>query len=173
MGSAEADHFLIRINRSASLGAVRSRQDARVRDGHHGESRAADNDVVEVSKTNHRQCKRWQSLWQRPKNLHASGRIEVQYTDDNSRSDDREQKTRDVLVGLEQKNCYECAGADCERRPVRLSAENAFADAHEIAQWTDAIDRETEELRQLADQHGKRDSVHVAVADRLREKLRD
>jgi hypothetical protein len=35
------------------------------------------------------------------------------------------------------------------------------------------IDREAEELGQLADQHGQGNAVHVAVADRFREQLGD
>jgi hypothetical protein len=114
IGSAEADHLLIRINGRAYFGGVRPRQDARVRERHHRDSAATDYDVVEVSKTDYRQGKRRQPLGQRPENFYAGGSVEVQYADHHSRGDDREQKTWDALVGLEQKNHYECAGADCE-----------------------------------------------------------
>ena len=49
IGSAEADHLLIRIDRRVGLGGVRPRQDARVRERHHGDGTATDDDVVEVS----------------------------------------------------------------------------------------------------------------------------
>ena len=49
----------------------------------------------------------------------------------------------------------------------------ASRDPPEVAQRTVAIDREAEELGQLADQHRERDAVHVAVADRLRQQLGD
>ena len=42
-----------------------------------------------------------------------------------------------------------------------------------VAQWPDALDREPEQLGQLADQHRERDAVHVAVADRLGEQFCD
>jgi hypothetical protein len=51
-------------------------------------------------------------LRQRAENLHAGGNVELHYTDYDSRCDDREQKARDALVWLEQKDRGECAGAD-------------------------------------------------------------
>jgi hypothetical protein len=54
-----------------------------------------------------------------------------------------------------------------------LSTEDSFGDAHEVAQWTGVINREPKELRQLADQHCEGDTIHIAVADRLGEELRD
>jgi hypothetical protein len=112
--SAQADHFLIRVYRRPHSGGVRPRQDARVCECHHRDSTATDNDVVEVRKTDHRQGKRWQSLRQRAENLHAGGSVEIQYAHHNSRGDDREQKAGNSLVGFQQKNRGECAGAHCE-----------------------------------------------------------
>ena len=54
-----------------------------------------------MSKIDCRQGKRWQSLRQRTENFYAGGNVEVQYTDDDSRRDDCEQKTWDALVGFE------------------------------------------------------------------------
>ena len=173
IGSAKADHFLVRIDRRARLGGERPRQNARIRKGDHRDSTATHNDLAEVSKTDSRQSKRWQPLRKRTENLHAGTGIEVHYTNHDSRGDDREQKARNALVGLEQKDRGECTGAHCECGPVRLPAEDAFGDAHKITQWADAFGRETEELRQLADQHCKRDAVHVAVANRLGKELCD
>jgi hypothetical protein len=62
IGSSQADHLLIWIDRRAHLGGVRPRQDARVGERYHRDSTATDNDVVQVSKTNHRQRKRRESL---------------------------------------------------------------------------------------------------------------
>jgi hypothetical protein len=42
---------------------------------------------------------------------------------------------------------------------------------HEIAQWTGAIDRETQQLWQLTDQHCERNAIHISVADRFREEF--
>src|SRR4029453_8325256 len=114
IGSAQTDHFLIRIDRRAGLGGVRPRQDAGVRERHHGDSTATDNDVAEVSKTDLRQGKQWQSLRRRTENLHPGGSPEVQYIDHDSCGGDREQKTRNALVGLEQKDRGGRGGADCE-----------------------------------------------------------
>jgi hypothetical protein len=67
------------------------------------------------------------------------GGVEIKYSNHDSRSDDCERKTWNALAGFEQKNSRECAGADCKRRPVHLSTEDALGDPHEIAQWTGAI----------------------------------
>jgi hypothetical protein len=44
-------------------------------------------------------------------------------------------------------------------------------DGPQVSQRPVALDREAEELGQLADQYGQGDSVHVTVADRLGKKL--
>ena len=49
----------------------------------------------------------------------------------------------------------------------------ASAICDEVAQRPGAVDREAEQLGQLADQHRERDAVHVAVADRLGQQLGD
>ena len=92
-----------------------------------------------MSKIDDRQGERGQFLRQRTENFYAGVSVEVQYINDDSRADDREQKTQDALVGLKQKNCRECAGANCEGCPVHLSPENTFGDQHEVAHWTDAV----------------------------------
>jgi thioredoxin-related protein len=76
-------------------------------------------------------------LAKRTENFCAGGSVEVQYTSHDSRGEDGEKKIRDALVGFEQKNRREC------------------------------VNRETEELWQLANHYCERDAVHVAVADRL------
>src|SRR4029077_14990875 len=101
IGSAQTNHFLIRIHRRAGLGRVRPRQDARVCERHHGDSTATDDHLAKVSITDHRQGKRWESLRQRTENLNAGGSVEVQYTDHDSRCEHRKQKARDALIGLE------------------------------------------------------------------------
>ena len=52
-----------------------------------------------------------------------------------------------------------------------LPSRIASAMAHRFSQRSVALDREAEKLGQLADQHRQRDSVHVAIADWLGEKL--
>jgi hypothetical protein len=49
-----------------------------------------------------------------PRTLTPAVASRFRYTDHDSRGDDREQKARDALVWLEQKDCGECAGANCE-----------------------------------------------------------
>ena len=78
-----------------------------------------------------------------------------------------------ALAALEEKDHRERAATHCERRPVRDTAQDPLADPPQAEQRTVALDREAEELRKLADQHRQRDAVHVAVADRLGQKLGD
>ena len=50
-------------------------------------------------------------------------------------------------------------------------AEYVVDDCPRLAQRSVCFDREAEKLGELAQQHGKCDAIHVAVADRLREQL--
>jgi hypothetical protein len=54
-----------------------------------------------------------------------------------------------------------------------VALRDRLTDSHNIAQRALALDRETEQFGQLADQHGQGDAVHVAVTNRLRQQLGD
>ena len=63
-----------------------------------------------------------------------------------------------------------CADRRARRRSSCRRARRSTM-AHACRSGPSRVDRETEELRQLAEEHRQRDAVHVAVADRLREQL--
>jgi hypothetical protein len=98
---------------------------------------------------------------------------QVEGTDHHGGADHRDEDARQALAALEEKDHRERAAAHGERRPVRGTAEDLLADSPQAEQWPVTLDREAEELRELADQNRQRDAVHVAVADRLGQKLGD
>src|SRR5262245_45689111 len=57
--SAQADHLLIWINRHECFCGVRARQYARVRERNHGDGIPTYDDLIELTKIDHRQGKRW------------------------------------------------------------------------------------------------------------------
>jgi hypothetical protein len=74
---------------------------------------------------------------------------------------------------LEQEDQDKAAGADRERNQVCPAIANRLRDSPQAPQRTFDIDRKAENLRQLADQNGQCDAVHVAIANRFRQKLGD
>ncbi len=117
---------------------------------------------------------RRQALRQRAEHRHARARRQIERADDDGRADHGDQDARHALAALEQQDHRQRR----RRRPRSASSwrrpsSTAVPIAHKSAQRTVAVDREAEQLGQLADQHRQRDAVHVAVADRLGQQLGD
>ena len=109
-----------------------------------------------------------------PSTLTPARGVEVEHADGDRRADDRDQEARDALVRLEHEDRDERAGADRGTRSSSPGRRGPLGRCRRRrATGRVRFDREAEQLRQLADQHGERDAVHVAVADRLREQLGD
>ena len=114
-----------------------------------------------------------QSLRERTQDRNAGACRQVEGAHDHRRADHGNQDSRQELAAFQQKDDRERRGADGEGSPVHLPGEQRADDRPELTQRTLGVDREAEELRQLADQHGQRDAVHVPVADRLGQELGD
>ena len=74
---------------------------------------------------------------------------------------------------FQQQNQQQAPAANRQRRDVGARPLRLVGDPLHLSQRPVRLDREAEELRNLTEHHGQRDAVHVAVADRLREKLGD
>jgi hypothetical protein len=77
------------------------------------------------------------------------------------------------LLRLSSKDQRQGRAADEQRDDVGLAGQQRLREFPELAQRLVASHRKTEEFRQLTDQHGQRDAVHVAVTDRLGEQFGD
>jgi hypothetical protein len=98
---------------------------------------------------------------------------QIERTDHSGRRDNRNQNARQPFLVLEKQDDRQRAEPDGECHPVGSSFKNRTGNIPRASQRSFALDREAEELRQLADQYGQRNSIHVAVAYRLGEELSD
>ena len=78
-----------------------------------------------------------------------------------------------ALAALEQQDHRQRARTDRKRSPVGFPLQHGLRDSEQLPQRPGVLHGEAEHLGQLADQHGQRDSVHVAVTDRLGEQFGD
>ncbi len=80
----------------------------------------------------------------------------------------------DARVAFQHQDQRERARADGQRHVVRPARGDLPARCPRLVRNGPVrVDGKAEQLRDLAQQHGQRDAVHVAVADRLREQLGD
>ena len=120
-------------------------------------------------------CELGQALRQRAQHRHAgSCRRGRRAPTIDGRADHGDQDPGKALAALEEQDHRERAGTDRERRPVGACRRgSARAMLHRLRSGPSLSIEKPEQLGQLADQHRQRDPVHVAVADRLRQKLGD
>ena len=81
--------------------------------------------------------------------------------------------SRQALVALKEKDHRERAAPHGERRPVRSTAQDPLAGILHRLSRGPSLSIEKPKIFELADQDRQRDAVHVAVADRLGQKLGD
>ncbi|MNP31044.1 hypothetical protein D3C76_1241490 [compost metagenome] len=74
-------------------------------------------------------------------------------------------------MAFEQQDHRQRGGAHQESGPVGLALHHPGGDRPQVSERTVGLDRKTEDLRQLTDQHRDGDAVHVAVADRFGQQL--
>ena len=153
--------------------AIGARQHARVRERHHGDRTAADQHRDDVGGREPGDDELGQSLRQPAQHRDVGAAREVEGADDQGGAHHRHEDAGQAPAALEGEDHHERGAADRERRPVGGTAQDPLADSPQADQRAFELDREAEKLRQLADQHGQRDAVHVAVADRLGEQLGD
>jgi hypothetical protein len=82
-----------------------------------------------------------------------------------------DQNARDPLEALEYEDHDERARAHREYGRVGPAVENGLGDAPKVAQRPISLNRHSEYFGQLVDQHGERDAVHIAIANRLGEQF--
>ena len=172
IGGPEPDHLLIGIDARAHAGGVGAGEDAGVGERYQGDGAAADQNRDDVGVADPRDSERREPLWQGTQHRYICARCQVQHTGDHGRTDHGNQDAGHALAVLEQQDHRQRACPDRKRRPVRSSVQDHLGDGPQISQRPIALDREAEKFGQLADQHRQRDSVHVAIADRLGKKLR-
>ncbi|MHC2425729.1 hypothetical protein ACVIST_002474 [Bradyrhizobium elkanii] len=171
IGRAEPHHLLVGINAIAQSSRIGARKHAGVGERHQRDGAAADQHLHDVAIADPGNGKSRQALGKRTQDRHAEARPEVENAGDDRRRDDGNQNARQPLVPREQQDHRQRRNADPEGRPMRLSVDDCSDDRPEAAQRSIAFNGKAEQLWQLADQHGQGYSVHVAVADRLGEKL--
>ena len=173
VGGAEADHLLVGIDIGARSRRIGARQHAGVGERHQGDGEPADQDGTDVGVGDPGDGEGRQALRQRAEHRHARARGQIQRAHDDGRADHRDQDAGHALAALQQQDHRQGACADRERRPVGSAAQHRRGDGPQASQRPVALDREPEELGQLADQHRQRNAVHVAVADRLGQQFGD
>src|SRR5512139_453550 len=173
VGGAEPDHLLVGVDVAAGLRRVDAREHAGVGEGNEGDGKTAGEDGTDVGWGDPRNGKGGQALRQGAEHLHAGARVEAQRADDERRADHGDQDAGQALAALERQDRHEGGCADCERGRVGAAFEHRRGNRPQVPQRAAALDREAEQLGQLADQHRQRDAVHVAVADRLGQEFGD
>ncbi len=146
-------------------------EDARVGERYQGDGAPSNQNRDDVRIGNPRDRERRQASREGAQDRHVSARGQVQRPNDCSRANDGNQYARYALAVLEKEDHRQCAGADRERRPVNSAAQDRLGYRPQFSQRSIAFDREPEEFGQLADQYRQRYTIHIAIADRLGEKL--
>jgi hypothetical protein len=152
---------------------IGSRQYAGVGEGDDRDRHAADQDGDDISRTDPWDGESRKALGHRPKHLHPGRLAEPEHPGHDRRQDDGDQNSRETGESLGQQDQGQRSQPQAGRHPVGLAVEECLGNGDEVSKRTAAFDGKAEQLGQLADQHCERDTVHIAVADRLREQLGD
>ncbi|MCY1518166.1 hypothetical protein D9M68_528750 [compost metagenome] len=99
--------------------------------------------------------------------------VQAEHADRERGDDHRDQDARHALEALQGQDQRQAAGADGKAVPVGLPGQDGAAQRDHLTQRAGILDRDGEQLGQLADQHGQGDAVHIAVADRLGQQFGD
>ena len=110
---------------------------------------------------------------ERPEHGHARGCGEIENANRDRRAHDRDENSRYTRPAFQKKNQRQRGRTDRQRDHVRAAGRHRPRKAPGLLQRTVGRHGETEQLGKLAQEHGQRDAVHVAVANRLREQFRD
>ena len=112
-------------------------------------------------------------LRQRADELHAV-LVELEHPSGNDRQDDCHENARDLREdSLEHEDESNADDADRERCAHRLAVPDPVDEASRLGDEAVRIDREPEQLRQLAHENREGEAVHVADHRRLRQQVRD
>ena len=103
VGGSEAHHLLVRIHSGPGSRGIGARQDARVREGHHGDGAAADQHRDDVAVVIQRDHELRQALRQRAQHGHAGSGRQVEGTDHRRRADHRDEDPGRRLLRLSRK----------------------------------------------------------------------
>gem|GEM_PF-3814808 len=151
---------------------VGSRQHACIREGNHRHRAASDDDgePVRVIQPWPGECR--QALRNLAQHFHA---VNIQPKNANRQcgQDNGDQDAGHALKTLKQQDRHQTG------RPYREGIAVGFAIGHcppqlpQLAQGAAAFDRNGEQFRQLADKHGERNAVHVAIAYGLGQQFGD
>jgi hypothetical protein len=163
---------LVRIDVHPGLSRVCAGQDTRVGERHQRNRTTTDNHGAEVREADQGYGEGRQALRQGTEHLHPGG-TEVQRADSDRRRHHCDQNAGDSLEALEHEDHYHRASTDREYSTVSTAVENGPGDAPKVAQRPISLNRDSEHFGQLVDQHGERDAVHIAVANRLGEQFSD
>ncbi len=98
-------------------------------------------------------------------------RLQVKNLYDCRRAGDREKDAGQALEGLDREDHRERSRAQREFGPIHPSASDLDGDRPDVPQRPCLFDFDADQLGRLAHENRERDSIHVPVADWLREKL--
>ena len=152
VGHAQPDHFLIGIDVVAGAHAVGPRQHAGVGERYQRHRAAAQHDCRDVRSVDPGNGEARQSLGQGAENGNAGFGRQIERAHDDGGRDHRDQHAGDALAA-EEKNDDQRRRADGKGRPVGLARRHRLADFPQAAQRPIGIDREAQQLRELADDH--------------------
>ena len=158
---------------SAQSCGIGTRKHAGVRKRNQGNGATADQHREDIAVADPGDCETRQTLRKRTKDRHAVTGPKIKRADDGGRRNYRNQNAWQPLVVLEQQDDHQRAEPNPECDPVCPSFKDCSGDRPQAPQRSFALDREAEELWQLADQNGQCNSVHIAVPYRLGEQLGD
>ncbi len=96
---------------------------------------------------------------------------EVEQADNDGGTDDGDQDAGHAPAAPQQQDGRQCSQANRKSHPIHPAGQDGSADRPQVPQGARALDREAEQLRELADQDGQGDAVHIAIADRLGQEL--
>ncbi len=100
--------------------------------------------------------------------------LEVEHGDGRDREEDGSENAReDRPQALEDQDQRQTCHADCECCSDGLAVLDCLGERDCFINQPVRVDREPEQLRQLADEDGEREAVHVSDLGRLREKVGD
>ncbi|MNL06250.1 hypothetical protein D3C87_1268820 [compost metagenome] len=97
----------------------------------------------------------------------------MEHADRQRGQDHGDQDAGNPVETLEQQYDGQAGCPHCQAVRVGLAIGNRPGQFPQLAQRTGILDRDGEQLRQLADQYGQRNPIHIAVADGLRQQFCD
>jgi hypothetical protein len=161
----ERDDLMVRVDVTTETRSERSGKHARVREGNERDADRCGGERRQVGRLDERKLERRQPSGQRADDGDLVG--EPEDRDRGHGQGDRDEHARHARRQPPQNEDQDDrARSDQQRGKDHLPIAQSFRERHELPYRSLGVHRVPEHLRQLRDDHGQRDPVQVAVADR-------